>query len=135
MPNRLPILRTLGRHPGKLDKAVVLYMPARLNPKQGFRCGVCLMAVKDIGACSILTPASVNLATGVCGLFVPGDPVTSETHPPQQIVPKAIAGYTEDGPTYCGNCRYFRSGGTCAVVAGSIDFFGCCNHWERKGAK
>lgn len=120
----------------KLQKPVVLYMPASVNkiPRGGFGCGVCMMGLSDTKECTILDPAKIDLEYGVCGLFVPGKNLKREDHPPMEIVSKKIAGYSEAGPTYCGSCRFFDDRGAdsniCDVVEGQIDYFGCCNHWE-----
>lgn len=124
-------------HNGKLRKSIPLYMPAsiQIKPHEGFKCGNCIMGLSDTKECSILEPSDIDLEYGVCGLFVPGKNTTSKEHPPMEIVPKDIAGYSEEAPTYCGVCKYFIHGegkgkGECKVVMGSIDYFGCCNHWE-----
>lgn len=122
---------------GKLNKSVVLYMPAVLNnnPEAGFKCGVCMMGLSDTSECTILEPADIDLEYGVCGLFVPGKNTKSDEHPPMEIVPKAVAGYSDAAPTYCGICKYFipvngKGVGGCKTVEGKIDYYGCCNHWE-----
>lgn len=116
----------------KLEKSVVLYMPANLNvnPEGGFKCGVCMMGLSDTSECVILEPANIDLEYGVCGLFVPGKNVKSKEHPPMEIVPKEVAGYFEGAPTYCGICKHFIPKNGCKLVSGHIDKYGCCNHWE-----
>lgn len=116
----------------KLDKSVVLYMPAAMldNPEGGFKCGVCMMGLKDTSECTILEPSDIDLEYGVCGLFVPGKNMNSKEHPPMEIVQKDVAGYSEKAPTYCGICRYFIPKNGCKTVSGDIDYYGCCNHWE-----
>lgn len=117
----------------KLSKSVPLYMPASLQvkPTEGFKCGACIMGTSDTSECTILEPSNIDLEYGVCGLFVPGKNTTAKEHSPMEIVPKDIAGYTEKGPTYCGICKYFITGGACKIVSGKIDEYGCCNHWEQ----
>jgi hypothetical protein len=117
----------------KLRKSVVLYMPARLqtNPEGGFKCGTCMMGTSDTSECTILEPSDIDLEYGICGLYVPGKNITAKEHPPMEIVPKDVAGYSEEGPTYCGVCKYFiDKDDACRLVEGHIDEFGCCNHWE-----
>jgi hypothetical protein len=116
----------------RLEQPVVLYIPAKLNPEKGFKCGNCIMGLEDTSECSILEPANVDLEYGVCGFHVPGENTTSKKHPPMEIIPKDVAGYIEDGPTYCGVCEYFIPPNSCEVVNGKIDEYGCCNHWEGK---
>lgn len=117
----------------KLGKPIVLYMPAKLlnNPEGGFKCGVCMMGTSDTSECTILEPSNIDLEYGVCGLFVPGKNTTAKDHPPMEIVPKGVAGYSEDAPTYCGVCKHFIPKNDCKKVNGDIDYYGCCNHWEQ----
>jgi len=121
--------------PTKLDKAVVLYMPAHLNQNDpdGFRCGTCSLGVTESSECLILDPSAINLENGICGLFVPGGNIKNNDneHPVLSIVPWEVAGYTEHGPTYCGVCKYFSPPNKCKKVEGKIDELGCCNAWER----
>ena len=124
-------------NPHKMRKSIPLYMPASLQvkPHEGFKCGNCIMGTSDTSECTILEPSNIDLEYGVCGLFVPGENVKASEHSPMEIVPKSVAGYTEDGPTYCGVCKYFKpssgkNAGQCKVVEGKIDYYGCCNHWE-----
>lgn len=119
----------------KLDKAVVIYMPSIVNarPKDGFKCGGCIMGVSDTSECTILTPPEIDLEHGICTLYVPGKNITSEDkYPLMEILPRDMAGYSEDGPTYCGICNHFISPNGCLKVNGHIDRYGCCNGWERE---
>ena len=118
----------------KLDKSVVLYMPANLNlnDPNGFRCGRCILGTSDTSECVILDPPKISLEYGVCGLFIPGDNIKSKDHPNEEIVSREIAGYIETGPTYCGICKYFSPPNSCKKVEGKIDELGCCNHWESE---
>jgi len=132
----------------KIDKSVALYMPADIIDKagraslvraKGAACGRCMMAMPDLSKCAILDPADISLPEGVCGLFVGGKPMpSSSTHKPMRLVPKQIAGYYEGSgvPTHCGGCVNFEptshGEGTCKVVKGMVEEFGCCNSWEEK---
>ncbi len=120
----------------KLKQAVVLYMGEDLLDKgaehpKGAACGKCSMFLTDTSECSILKPAPVSGPRGICGLFVGGEAMTSEDHPPMLLVPREVAGYTDDGPTRCGNCRNFRPPRGCAIVEGKVEANGCCNGWEK----
>lgn len=118
-----------------IPQAVVLYMGPELldrgssHPK-GAVCGKCMMFLADISACSILTPAGVSGPHGVCGLFVGGDTTSSSEHMPMKLVPKEVAGYSDDAPTRCGNCRNFLPRTRCRVVEGTVHENGCCNGWR-----
>ena len=122
----------------EMHKAAVLYMDEALldtgaeEPK-GAACSKCMMFLSDVSECSILKPASVNGRRGVCGLFVGGDAATSEDHPPMKLIPREVAGYTEDGPTRCLNCKNFNPPNGCTVVDGRDEANGCCNAWGAKG--
>lgn len=119
-------------HQAKLDKAVVLYMGPELTGPKGANCGSCMMYLTDTSECSVVRPAVVK-SHGVCGLYVHGKPTTTEDHKPMKIVPKEVAGYTDDGPTRCGTCEYALMESTaCAKVAGQIHPYGCCNAYEAE---
>jgi hypothetical protein len=128
---------------GKLDKAIVLYFGEEaLGSKVGAHCGDCWKFVGSEageGKC-IEVAGPINPAHGVCGLYVNGrvfDGVKPELPTPVVQITKVLAGYVEQGPTHCGNCEYYggtKDGkGSCKKVAGTVEFFGCCNHWEEKG--
>ena len=132
----------------KIDKSVALYFPANIIDKagraslvraKGAACGRCMMAMPDLSKCAILDPADISLPEGVCGLFVGGRPMpSSQAHKPMHLVPKLIAGYYEGSgvPTHCGGCVNFgptsHGEGTCKVVKGMVEEYGCCNAWEEK---
>lgn len=118
----------------KLDKAVVLYMtPGELQAK-GACCGTCALIVKGTADCAILLNPKVSLGHGVCALYV-GGPASQLTQIAK--LSRQTAGYLQSPqvPTHCGNCEYWGGGdklqGPCQVVEGTVDFWGCCNHWER----
>lgn len=122
-----------------IPQEVVLYMSPDVldqggtNPR-GAVCGKCMMFLNDIEACVILRPPAVSGANGVCGLFIGGETTSSDRNPPQQLVPAEMAGYTDDAPTRCGNCRNFLPRTRCRSVEGTVHEDGCCNGWERKGS-
>ena len=117
------------------DKDDVLYMDASLidtagpNPP-GAVCGKCALFIADTSACEILAPPQVSGEMGVCGLFVGGQPTTSEFDQPLQLVPDIVAGYFESGPTMCGNCSHFIKPMHCRIVKGKVEAGGCCNAWS-----
>jgi hypothetical protein len=120
-----------------IEKPVVLYMDAALidaaTPEPpGAACGKCALFRSD-GDCDVLAPPEVSPA-GVCGLFIGGPPAVID-YPPQGLVPADVAGYTDQGPTMCGNCTYFLKPSRCRIVAGPVEAGGCCNAWEPKGGQ
>jgi len=132
----------------KIEKSVALYMPAAVINRagraslargKGAACGACMMAMPDLSKCAILDPADISLSQGVCGLFVGGRPMpSSQAHKPMRLVPRQVAGYYEGSgvPTHCSNCVNFEptshGEGTCKVVRGMVEEYGCCNSWEEK---
>lgn len=122
-----------------IPKPVVLYMGPELldrasqSPK-GSVCGKCMMFLTDTSECSVLSPPGVSGDRGVCGLFVGGEPMTSQDHPPMDLVPADVAGYSEDAPTRCGTCRHYLRPDRCAAVRGKVHPDGCCNGYVRKGS-
>lgn len=47
-------------------------------------------------------------------------------------VDKATAVYLppKDGPFLCGRCEYFIPDHGCRKVAGTVEYYGCCNFFE-----
>jgi hypothetical protein len=118
-----------------LDKPVVLYMDAALidtatPDPPGAACLKCALFLADLSACEVLIPPQVT-PTGVCGLYVGGPATDSQADPPLELVPAEVAGYTDDGPTMCGNCAYFLKPSHCRIVKGNVEAGGCCNAWAR----
>lgn len=123
----------------KLDKAVVLYFPARfIGVAKGSHCGACWKFVGEPGGegqC-VEVDGDINGPKGTCGLYMHGKPF--ETMPkfgPLLKITKQIAGYIEQGPTHCGSCEYYGGAqeekGPCARVQGIVEFEGCSNAWEH----
>lgn len=125
----------------KLDPSVVLYLPAKsLNAPAGAKCGGCWKFMGDKtskGKC-VEVEGAIDGPTGVCGLYLAGDLLSgADPQVPEGIVQitKAIAGYSENGPTHCGTCEYYggdAKSGPCEKVRGVVDFGGCCNRFEAK---
>ena len=126
----------------KLDKAIVLYFPAPvLGSNVGAHCGDCWKFIgseSGPGEC-IEVDGDIQPAHGVCGLYVNGrvfDGVKPDLPVPVAKISKVIAGYVEQGPTHCGNCEYYmgseEGSGPCKKVQGTVEYDGCCNHWESE---
>jgi hypothetical protein len=124
----------------KLDKAVVLYFPAKvLGSNVGAHCGDCWKFIgseSGEGKC-IEVEGNINGPHGVCGLYINGrvfDGSQPDLPVPVEKIPQSVAGYVEIGPTHCGNCEYYEgkefSDGPCAKVEGKVEYDGCCNQWE-----
>lgn len=125
----------------KLDKAVVLYMPAEvIGSNVGAHCGDCWKFIgseSGSGKC-VEVEGAINPAHGVCGLYVNGrvfDGVKPNLPETVVQISKAIAGYVENGPTHCHSCEYYRGtqegSGPCEKVSGAVEAFGCCNQWQE----
>lgn len=135
----------------KIDPARLLYMPPEALGKGGAACGTCLLGIIDgdnAGKCvsvykdSEKKDTTVNLKTGVCGLYVKGtaDPLVQI----QPAISRTEAGYIDKGgPTSCGlknACEYFTGGKEfgCRKIDGRktakgyVEAGGCCNGWEAK---
>jgi hypothetical protein len=131
-----------GDKSNKLDKAIVLYFDEEsLGSKVGAHCGDCWKFIgseSSHGKC-IEVAGPINGPHGVCGLYVNGrvfDGIKPNLPVDVDQISKETAGYVEEGPTHCGNCEYYRGSengnGPCMKVAGTVEYFGCCNHWESE---
>ena len=132
----------------KIDKSIVLYYSAAIIDQagkaslvraKGAACGRCPMFLTDLRQCTLVNPPNVDPQRGVCGMFAPGKPMPSTlNHKPMKVLPKQAAGYYEGPgtPTRCGNCVNFEptshGEGTCKIVKGMVEEYGCCNAWEEK---
>jgi len=103
----------------KLDQAVVLYFTqAQLDQAHsrhvGASCDKCMMYVVRGSKCMGVykpwdpTDTAVLGVKGVCANMFPGDPHFTATAMP--TMPRDVVGYTERGPTYCGDCTHPRPG-------------------------
>lgn len=123
--------------------------PQVLNPgasPTGASCGACALRVTTGTGenCAFVhidgtSDTRVSFKSGVCALYIGGD--QEFINNPVATVPRSVAGYIEDDrgvPTKCGNCEYYESDlensrtGRCSKVEGLIQFYACCNFWERK---
>lgn len=118
---------------GKLSAQQVLYFDSG-GPS---RCDRCVLYAADTSECVILG-ITVSGPDGVCRLFVPGRPTTSEKFPPQMLLDKNEAGYGADagqGGYSCGNCSYGDGRKRCAnpnLTGFDIsNTGGCCVAWEE----
>lgn len=123
-----------------LDKAEVLYFePESIGSPEGARCGIC-WKFNPFNKLCVEVEGSISGMRGICGLYVNGDPAGAKI--PLAVVParkisKREAGYSEQGPTHCGNCDemfipvvYGQS--PCKEVVGMVEGRGCCNVWKKK---
>jgi len=132
---------------GKMLQPQVVYMtPDMLNKSgqtdPGARCGKCIFFNTPKSECFVTTPPACNGEHGVCAAFIGGKTFLKEEATPLELVPKKAVGYTEDGPTFCSICEYWKGKtkddpdadpnekGACEKVAGEIYAGGCCNGFE-----
>jgi hypothetical protein len=136
------VQRLLDEHEvegGKLRPEVVVYLkPEQIGDPAGCHCGACIFF--HGGECMLTSPPACDARRGVCALFLGATGgravIAQEGSRPLQLIPKEQAGYAEDGPTRCANCKYYGGGGegetgSCSEVGGTIYRDGCCNKWER----
>ncbi len=132
------IKKVLGLHEhemedGKLRPETVVYLgPEQINDDTGAHCGACFFFHKPTSQCFLTKPAKCNAEHGVCDFYIGGENPHAENAEagPQELVPKTMAGYIEEGPTHCASCEYFNGKDACKKVGGHIEPGGCCNHWE-----
>jgi hypothetical protein len=119
-----------------LGKSQAMYFdPESIGSADGARCNICWKFDPFDFSC-IEVMGSIDGKAGVCGLYVNGEPQGQKhdlTGP--RKVSKTEAGYTEKGPTHCGNChemipRAVYGLGRCKKVEGMVDGRACCNQWE-----
>lgn len=123
----------------KDSKPEVLYFgPLNIGDPRGAHCGVCYKFVSasgDRGRC-IEVEGEISGPHGVCGLYVHGDPRIADPGFRLRKVSKAEAGYSEEGPTHCKNCRHMAhpelAASLCEEVEGVVAAHGCCNEWSRR---
>ncbi len=140
----------------KLSKAAVLYFPASILNQAGSetgigaKCSKCMMFLTDISSCTGVyhddneKNFKVSGEMGVCGWMGPGKPMTSKDHKSMPVLPRRYAGYLEEGPTYCGICKYYEgrritgSSDLCSEVGLRLDpdgevieYGGCCDNYKK----
>lgn len=124
----------------KVPKVQAGYLPARYVAGKGTSCDSCRDFIKLNSECMILDPPLVSGPMGTCILYVKGKP--HEYGSPLRLLPQRVAGYIEgnDVPTYCGRCEYYEhpnhNSSTCKGIGNSeddtVEFGGCCNHYEAR---
>jgi hypothetical protein len=122
-----------------LDKTEVLYFePQSIGSPDGARCGICWKFDPFARAC-VEVDGTISGTRGICGLYINGDPAGNKipvSSLPARKISKEEAGYSEEGPTHCGNCdemfnRTVYGNSICKKVKGMVEGRGCCNVWEK----
>ena len=123
-----------------VDKSTAMYFqPESIGSPDGARCGICWKFDAFKRAC-VEVEGVINGVKGICGLYVNGEPIGDKlvllNVVPSRKVEQAEAGYSERGPTHCGNCdemfnRAVFMTSPCKKVAGLVDGRACCNLWEK----
>jgi len=123
--------------PDLLDKATALYYtPESIGSPDGARCDICWKFDAPGRSC-VEVEGKINGPRGICGLYVNGAPVGDRVFPkPSRKVTQQEAGYSQRGPTHCGNCEYMiirrvYGESPCKKVQGMVDGRGCCNSWDQ----
>ena len=123
---------------GLLSKSEALYFePESIGSPDGARCNIC-WKFDPIGKLCLEVAGDINGPHGICGLYVHGTPRGNIPIGYLRKVSKAEAGYSEDGPTHCGNCdemieRKLNGTSPCERVRGLVDGKACCDVWEVEG--
>lgn len=119
-----------------LQKSEALYyLPESIGSPDGAHCGICWKFNEKSNLC-VEVDGAINGPRGICGLYVNGLPVGELLDfKPTRKVSKAEAGYSDAGPTHCGNCdemvvRRVYSTSPCKKVVGLVDGRSCCNVWQ-----
>jgi len=121
----------------RVEKSVALYYePQSIGSVMGAHCGICWKFDPVAHAC-VEVAGTINGTRGICGLYVEGESVGDRlANTPGHKVSKEEAGYSENGPTHCGNCEYIVRRGIyvtspCRKVEGLVDGRACCNLWSK----
>lgn len=118
-----------------LEKSVAMYYePESIGSADGARCNICWKFNPFEFSC-IEVMGSIDGKAGICGLYVNGEPQGHKVQTLPRKITKAEAGYSEKGPTHCGNCdemiaRAVYGISPCKKVKGLVDGRGCCNLWS-----
>lgn len=120
----------------RIDKSTALYFqPESIGSPDGARCNIC-WKFDPIAKFCVEVEGTINGPRGICGLYVNGAPVGHAISlKPSRKVSKSEAGYSEAGPTHCGNCdemivRKVYGESPCKKVQGTVDGRACCGLWE-----
>ena len=130
---------------GKVYRDAFLYMqPKKEEHKDRFaQCSECVMWILDINRCTIHGDIEIT-GDMSCALFVEGDAVTSEDHPPMGLVAPDESGLVDE-PVRCENCKYFNGPNVCMLFQQlnqklpdvfdldvNVEAKGCCNGFVGK---
>ena len=105
-----------------------------VNTKGGTKnCAKCILLVKQEGeetsVCGILGLPVKEPNNTVCGYFVPGKPVLSESFKVgKYVTPKEAGLAIVKGGTKCGNCIMWKNE-KCKIVEGTLKSDNCCALW------
>jgi len=120
-----------------LSKGEALYFePESIGSPEGAHCAIC-WKFNHIARTCVEVDGPINGLHGICGLYVNGAPRGQDLNVfPARKVNKVEAGYSEQGPTHCGNCdemlrRAVYMTSPCKKVLGEVDGRACCNVWEK----
>lgn len=121
----------------RLQKSVALYYePESIGSPDGARCDIC-WKFNSVDNLCVEVDGRINGPRGICGLYVYGTPVANRIFlGPSRKVTKEEAGYSEEGPTHCGNCdemlvRTVYGSSPCKKVQGPVEGRACCNLWNH----
>jgi hypothetical protein len=119
-----------------IDKSTALYFePESIGSPDGARCNIC-WKFNPIEKSCIEVEGKIDGPRGICGLYMNGAPAGHYlVLKLSRKVTKAEAGYSENGPTHCGNCdemvvRKVYGSSPCKKVKGLVDGRACCGLWE-----
>lgn len=118
-----------------VDKSAALYFePESIGSPDGARCNIC-WKFNAVEKTCVEVAGKINGPRGICGLYVNGAPSGHTVLRQIRCVAKAEAGYSENGPTHCGNCTYMLTRqvygeSPCRKVKGLVDGRACCGLWE-----
>ena len=119
-----------------IDKSVALYFePESIGSADGARCNIC-WKFNAIEKKCVEVDGRINGPRGICGLYVNGTPSGHALAlKPSRKITQDEAGYSEKGPTHCGNCdemmvRKVYGSSPCKKVKGLVDGRACCGLWN-----
>jgi hypothetical protein len=106
--------------------------PQSIGRSEGANCDHCYKFI--VGGRCIEVDGAISGASGICGLYINGDPRGADPGFRLRRVSKQEASYAEVGPTHCLSCEYYggrqQESGLCQKVEGVVAARGCCNLYE-----
>jgi len=94
------------------------------------KCGNCNMYVP--GRKCTMVKDDIDPEHGVCSYWSIRDTKPIEGKEYEPMMSKEDAGYITNGPTHCGNCKFYIDPRMCEMVRGDIDpDTGCCTAWQK----